>query len=275
MRFRLPTLGLGALSLLVLAACSDGPTATAVDEPGVEPMVAMQPSESFAVTLCKSWIDPENPPPAFAFDFTYAGSDGSSGTASRPVNLCDELPDRWAGSTELTITELVPDGFRVGLILLLSRTEVDADGFPVTTVIEAPASPSVTFNVGQIGGVYFKNLGFDEPPSGGGEGCTPGFWRQPHHFRHWVGYAPGDSYAAVFGVNRAGTLHQNVTANGGGANALARHSVAALLNASSPNVDYALTVAQVIQVVQDAYATGRFEAAKDYLEGFNERGCPL
>jgi hypothetical protein len=35
-------------------------------------------------------------------------------------------------------------------------------------------------------------------------------------------------------------------ANGGGVNALLRHSSAALLNAANPYVDYAYTVAEVI-----------------------------
>ena len=37
------------------------------------------------------------------------------------------------------------------------------------------------------------------PP--GGEGCTPGFWKQEQHFDSWVGFAPTDSFDAVFGVD--------------------------------------------------------------------------
>ncbi|MGH2544967.1 MAG: DUF7507 domain-containing protein, partial [Ardenticatenaceae bacterium] len=35
---------------------------------------------------------------------------------------------------------------------------------------------------------------------GGGEGCTPGYWKQAHHFDSWVGFDPSDSFDAVFGV---------------------------------------------------------------------------
>ena len=37
------------------------------------------------------------------------------------------------------------------------------------------------------------------PP--GGEGCTPGFWKQPQHFDSWVGFEPSDSFEDVFGVD--------------------------------------------------------------------------
>jgi hypothetical protein len=92
----------------------------------------------------------------------------------------------------------------------------------------------------------------NQPP--GGEGCTPGFWKQDQHFDSWVGFAPGDSFETVFGVDvtlRSGgqgtvddpTLLDALNANGGGVNALARHAVAALLNASNPDVASDFTVA--------------------------------
>ena len=58
-------------------------------------------------------------------------------------------------------------------------------------------------------------------------------------------------------------------------NALARHAVAALLNASNPDVDSDFTAAQVIALVQEAVASGDFETAKDLLAAANEQGCPL
>lgn len=116
------------------------------------------------------------------------------------------------------------------------------------------------------------------PPPGGGEGCTPGYWKQPHHFDSWgaTGYMPHDSFDAVFGVASSfDTLLEGLAAKGGGEMALARHAVAALLNASSPYVSYEFTAAEVIALVQGAYATGGFEYAKDMLEEQNETYCPL
>jgi hypothetical protein len=118
------------------------------------------------------------------------------------------------------------------------------------------------------------------PPPPGGEGCSPGYWKQSHHFDSWVGYTPGDSFNSVFGVNTfpgrslLGALWQG----GGGASALGRQAVAALLNASSPNVDFDLTTAEVIQLTHDALVSGdpgRIESTKDQLESLNGQDCPL
>ena len=56
------------------------------------------------------------------------------------------------------------------------------DGFP--NDITATATDSVTVN-----------------PPPGGEGCTPGFWKQPQHFDSWVGFAPDGLLRDVFGVD--------------------------------------------------------------------------
>ena len=120
-------------------------------------------------------------------------------------------------------------------------------------------------------------LAVPTPEDGDGEGCTPGFWRQPHHLDSWVGYSPGDSFDAVFGVDAQGdqTLLEAVWQGGGGARALGRHAVAALLNSVDPDVQYEFSEAEVIQIVQDAYASGDFNGAKNLLEGQNEQYCPL
>lgn len=112
------------------------------------------------------------------------------------------------------------------------------------------------------------------------EGCTPGYWRQEQHFDSWVatGYATGDDFNTVFGVSASfdpHTLLDAVWLGGGGENALARHAVAALLNAASPDVNYAYSVADVIAGVQAAYASGDFEPFKTDLDFANNAGCPL
>jgi len=111
----------------------------------------------------------------------------------------------------------------------------------------------------------------------GDEGCTPGYWKQAHHFDSWNDFAPSDSYAAVFGVTPSfdKTLLGALKQGGGGEKALGRHATAALLNASSEGVDYAFTVDEVIAIVQTAYATGNFERAKNELADANESRCPL
>lgn len=121
----------------------------------------------------------------------------------------------------------------------------------------------------------------------GAEGCTPGFWKnhtgtgKGNQANAWLGtgYQTSNLYNNVFSVtnsvNASLTLLQALNTGGGGEKALMRHAVAALLNAASGGVDYYYSVDEVIAIVQDAYKTGNFEAAKNLLAVRNEAGCPL
>ena len=127
----------------------------------------------------------------------------------------------------------------------------------------------------------------------GGEGCTPGYWKNnAKNWDHsaWVGYLPEDSFETVFGVNvtlndngkktyPTPTLLQALDANGGGINALARHAVAALLNIANPDIGYGIgSTAALITMVHDAIVSGdeaQIEALHLLLADYNEAGCPL
>jgi hypothetical protein len=119
----------------------------------------------------------------------------------------------------------------------------------------------------------------DKPPDhGDGQGCTPGFWK--NHTSAWAatGYSPSADFDSTFGVNLFNpniTLLQAAGLGGGGVQAMARHAVAALLNAAHPNIDYPMSTSQVINVVKFAAVTGKFEDAKDLFEQGNELGCPI
>jgi len=118
------------------------------------------------------------------------------------------------------------------------------------------------------------------PPPPPFQGCTPGYWRQDQHFDSWAptGYAPGDDFEFIFGVDASfdpHTLLDAVWLGGGGEFALARHAVAALLNAAHPDVNYQYSSAEIIAGVQSAYATGNFEPFKSLLDYANNAGCPL
>ena len=112
-------------------------------------------------------------------------------------------------------------------------------------------------------------------------GCTPGFWKQSHHFDSWPApYTPGSSFENVFGRDVPGEplLVEALRLKRGGLNALMRHATAALLNAASPDVaaDPAFdTPAEVIAAFQAAFDSGDFETTKALLEDSNELGCPL
>jgi uncharacterized repeat protein (TIGR01451 family) len=109
----------------------------------------------------------------------------------------------------------------------------------------------------------------EDGETGDGEGCTPGFWR--NHLDDWpTRFAPGDDFDTIFGVNLFNpdiTLEQAVNLGGGGVKKLARHGTAALLSAAHPNVDYPLSLDQVIAVVQAGDA--------DTLAAANELGCDV
>ena len=111
----------------------------------------------------------------------------------------------------------------------------------------------------------------------GGQGCTPGYWKQEHHFGNWNVYSPGDDYEGTFGVDASftKTLLGALKQGGGGEKALGRHATAALLNSVNTDVSYDLTEAEVLSIVMEAYLTGEFKDAKNELADFNEQGCPL
>jgi hypothetical protein len=124
-----------------------------------------------------------------------------------------------------------------------------------------------------------------------GEGCTPGYWK--NHVERWDGLDNDDftqtvrfdqSFNLVFGVDTTysglsdtETLHDAVSAGGGGLRALNRHAAAGL--ASADSVDYPLSVGAVIDLYRDAVgAVGGPEtvaSAHALLESYNEAGCPL
>jgi cysteine-rich repeat protein len=109
-------------------------------------------------------------------------------------------------------------------------------------------------------------------------GCTPGFWKQDQHLPYWVGHNPGDDFDTTFGSDCFDgdvTLLEAVALKGGGVKALARHAVAALLNASSGEVDYPYTEAEVKAAVAAACASGDYETTKDDLADNNELGCTV
>ena len=115
------------------------------------------------------------------------------------------------------------------------------------------------------------------PPPSGGEGCTPGYWKQAHHFDSWTApLTPNTLFADVFADAFPGkTLLDVVRLGGGDLNALGRHTVAALLNSASTGVDYDVATAGVISGFNTAFASGQYEGQKNIFEGFNEQGCPL
>lgn len=122
----------------------------------------------------------------------------------------------------------------------------------------------------------------------GGEGCTPGYWK--NHTENWVGFAPSDLIGGVFadandpvlGIG-ANTLLEGLSFHGGGgaaggARILAREAIAALLNAASPDVGFDLTLMEIIDAANTAFASGdraTMLSLASQLNALNNAGCPL
>jgi hypothetical protein len=120
----------------------------------------------------------------------------------------------------------------------------------------------------------------------GKEGCTPGFWK--NHPEDWEGFSPDQTLDEVFdpaGLGGLGstTLLDALSFRGGptvvaAKRILLRHAVAALLNSAHSGVDFGMTTADVISLVDDALASDdrdQILAAKNDLAALNQRDCPL
>jgi hypothetical protein len=118
----------------------------------------------------------------------------------------------------------------------------------------------------------------------GGEGCTPGYWKQPQHFDSWP--VPLSTTLAGAGFTNTGwpagtTLLEALSFQGGptvqdAKNILLRQAAAAYLNSLS--IAYAFTTADVVSMVNDALASGDRDTildVKDVLDAANNGGCPL
>lgn len=164
----------------------------------------------------------------------------------------------------------------VGNVIATVPIVIGADGNVQTVHVNAEGVRRLEITYRDSAGVTDIDLGC---PPVGGEGCTPGYWKQPHHFDSWTApYDPDDLFDAHFEDAFPGmTMHQVLSQGGGGLKALGRHTVAALLNAANPDVDYAYTAAQVISMFNSVYpgTPEQYEVLKYTFEAENERRCDL
>jgi hypothetical protein len=115
------------------------------------------------------------------------------------------------------------------------------------------------------------------------QGCSPGYWK--NHIDMWssAGVDPTSSFYELFGVMPIPPLPDELSAEeainlgGGGFEKLARHGMAALLNAFEGNVVFPYSADTVIYMVQQGMADdatpGETEATE--LAEANNLDCPL
>ena len=124
-----------------------------------------------------------------------------------------------------------------------------------------------------------------EQPSGGNQGCTPGYWKNsPGTWPAPFHPAPGPSIKVALELTESAcvdaelleiTLGDALALKGGGVNALLRHAAAGLLNAYAlPSFYPSALVWDVSQALLDC-DPDEIEALKNMLAAANEAGCPL
>ena len=208
-----------------------------------------------ATIIVKKVTVPSGAPTQFTFTGDAAGSIGDG----QSITVANLAPGTY------TSTEHVPAGWQ--LTSIACDDPQSGGDLPTATA---------TFHVsaGQTVMCTFTDTSTENI---GRQGLTPGYWKQPQHSAAWAIYGQGDSFDTVFNVSvfpSGFTLLQALAQGGGGVNALGRQAVAALLNATSPTIDYPLYSWQVIQLVHDAISGGNAKTIQN-LESQLEAGNSL
>jgi hypothetical protein len=264
---------------------------------GINITVATNGYGAHDIDNVKTWVDAR-------ISIVESGTNPVGTPHTFNVTVEKNLGAGWVAAVGVNVTPWLLAG-SVGNITSTGPYVTDGSGKVFVTVNSsvvgnATVHASATVNVGGInidvatngyGAHIVHNV--KEWTGGGGEGCTPGYWKNnAKNWEHsaWVGYFPSDSFETVFSVNvtlrgarrttyPTPTLLEALDANGGGINALARHAVAALLNIANPNISYGIgSTAALITMVHDAIVSGnesQIDALHLLLAGYNEAGCPI
>lgn len=277
---RRSTLLAGASLLLAISAagCSDqaspDPLATVNSPQSIQgSFPGVVEPEFFEV--CKVYTEGSGPDVTFnaQVDVNNDGSIDNSFSFTLSSGGCQDIWVRGGAIYDkVFVTEVVPSGYTTSHVLTSYVGGTVTSGAPTSSPSE---SGLVRGNTGQL--VVYTNTLEPPPPPEGGEGCTPGYWKQEQHFDSWTSpYAPSTLFSDVFEDAFPGmTLLQVVSQGGGGLNALGRHTVAALLNSASAGVDYDVSTQGVIDAFNAVFPGGDYEGQKNIFAGFNELGCPL
>lgn len=272
-----PLMAAGALVALAfsLNACGSSSSATAPRmKAPLSPPVSMQTASAGLVTVCKNASAP-----AGTYDFTVSQAGGRGGTllAGSSFTLTPgQCTDVWQAlpnppSSDPLVTVTVTE---VNLPAGVQFDSVHVETAETPTYTTSGVSVYVNYYHGALE-TFFNSA----VPVTGGEGCTPGYWKQSQHWDSWMApYTPSTPFADVFDNAFPGmTLEAVLSQGGGGLNALGRHTVAALLNAASPGVSYNYTVSDVINSFNNVYPGTKsdYTALKDQFAAANNQTCPL
>ena len=277
-------IALATAFLLSAAACSPSgdDQAAGIVSPAAESFLVGDRNDNFRVRLgivnvCAFFGEDLGPSASFSAS-APSGENVISGAFDIRYPDCIEVWNATTSSTVAVGASLLSNtaGWQLDRIVTAVGNLVDESTLVTHTGVTS-ASVNVSNAVG--GFIWFKFVPREVPPPGG-EGCTPGYWKQSQHFGNWTApYTPTTAFSSVFANAFPGmNLLQVLSQGGGGMKALGRHAVAALLNTASANVDYDLTTAQVIAAFNSAYASGNagtIEQQKNLFDILNNQGCPL
>jgi hypothetical protein len=244
---------------------------------------------------------PDEPPPPAAIDVEKT-TNGHQADTGRGPELSSGQAVTWTyvvtntGGQALQNVQLTDD--REGAITCPKSTL--AAGESMTCVETGTAQVGDYRNVGTVTGKGAdtqqdvtdsdpSGYHVEEPPPPGGQGCTPGYWK--NHTDSWppTGFSPSQSVQSVFGAAAAypaygsASLLQGLSFQGGsgvegGVGNLLRAAVAGLLNTAHSGVSYPRTTAALIADVDAALASGDRDtmlSLASQIDQDNNLGCPL
>ena len=248
-------------------------------------------SQDGVFTVCKEASD--DPSVGFQFDVSarIRSTDPPEITTYDPYFIADmecvdvhTSPPSSPRGDEVTITEVVPAGWVLDGVTIYS---LDLDRGDSIRTTHEETGPTI------VGVIEDQKLGcvavYRNSKVGGGEGCTPGAWKNRlRRIGAWVptGYSTGDLVNSVFiapSTFDGTTLLQALSLQGGNSfdekvEILLRAGTAALLNAAHPDVSYDLSPQGVIDAVNAAIASGNLQTVVDVagqLDDFNNQGCDI
>ncbi len=181
--------------------------------------------------------------------------------------------------------DVATDGTQVGI----TDVTVNNDGAIEVVDVAPDASFTSTLDFEFGGSGAIDDIEVCKVVERGGEGCTPGYWKQSQHFGSWpvdISFTFAEAFDGFCDSNSLElrkpasgdicdlTLLEALDTQGGHQNALARHAAAAWLNAGS-TVDFFYAQSEVEDMVEAALLSGMYEPTKDALDEANNAGCPL
>ena len=189
------------------------------------------------------------------------------------VVVAEDISGQNEGST-VTITET-----SLGLVSIAGQRIDQPAGGPVAiTPTSFSNGGSVPLNSFHGFAYTFDNFVAPPPPPPppvGGQGCSPGYWKN-HNFP--AGFTKGQLFSSVFENAFPGQSLQTVLSTGGGGlTALGRHTVSAYFNAVALGTNYELTPAQVVARFNAVFPGGNYDGLKaefEALQDVNGRICP-